>query len=502
MLLLRRFYALKALLIWLSLSVAVTAETSPKAALSNFDLVIPSNLSKNPQLRQLIAQNLPRKALVIGNAAYREGRLNNPVNDANAVAKALLDLGFDVNPRTNLNKRSMDEEIEQFSQELTEGGVGVFYYAGHGVQVKGENYLIPLEAQLKREKDVQYDAYPLGKVINAMEAAKTRINILIIDACRDNPFYRRWRSPNRGLTRVRGLEEVEATQGWVIAFATAPGEVAEDGEKSANSPFTYHLLRHLKNPNEDVVLMLRKVRKDVLQVTNGEQKPWVREFLVDSFSFNQVRTTPPSPTPPESTIESEPTPSSSPSPETTTPPSEIPSSTRTLISQATGVDYTQLRELLQARQWKEADQLTLELMLAAANRKEEKWLDRESIENFSCEDLRIIDQEWVTASDGKFGFSVQKKLWEQVGSPQLEAPIETWRQFWINIGWKTGTTEDSQGYLSYNALYEGLEERIQKVPEGHLPLAFDDTFGGDGGVRGLGVWIGGFFFPRTIACEL
>ncbi|MGB5769339.1 MAG: caspase family protein, partial [Crocosphaera sp.] len=202
MLLLRRFYALKALLIWLSLSVAVTAETSPKAALSNFDLVIPSNLSKNPQLRQLIAQNLPRKALVIGNAAYREGRLNNPVNDANAVAKALLDLGFDVNPRTNLNKRSMDEEIEQFSQELTEGGVGVFYYAGHGVQVKGENYLIPLEAQLKREKDVQYDAYPLGKVINAMEAAKTRINILIIDACRDNPFYRRWRSPNRGLTRV------------------------------------------------------------------------------------------------------------------------------------------------------------------------------------------------------------------------------------------------------------------------------------------------------------
>lgn len=252
MLLLRRFYALKALLIWLSLSVAVTAETSPNAPVSNLDFVIPSNLSENRQIRQLIAQNLPRKALVIGNGAYREGGLNNPVNDANAVSKALRDLGFDVSYRTNLNLRSMDEEIEQFSQELTEGGVGVFYYAGHGVQVKGDNYLIPLEAQLKREKDVKYDAYPLGKVINAMEAAKTRINILIIDACRDNPFYRRWRSPIRGLTTVRGLEDVEATQGWVIAFATSPGEVAEDGEESSHSPFTYHLLRHLKTPNEDI----------------------------------------------------------------------------------------------------------------------------------------------------------------------------------------------------------------------------------------------------------
>ena len=400
MLLLRRFYALKALLIWLSLSVAVTAETSPNASFSNLDLVLPSNLSANPQLRQLIAQNLPRKALVIGNAAYREGGLNNPVNDANAVAKALRDLGFDVSSRTNLNLRSMDEEIEQFSQELTEGGVGVFYYAGHGVQVKGENYLVPLEAQLKREKDVKYDAYPLGKVINAMEAAKTSINILIIDACRDNPFYRRWRSPNRGLTSVRGLEEVEATQGWVIAFATAPGEVAEDGQKSANSPFTYHLLRHLKNPNEDVVLMFRKVRRDVLKTTNYEQKPWVREFLVDSFSFNRVRTTSSPLTPPESTIESEPTPSSTSSPETTTPPSEIPSNTRTLISKSTGVDYTQLRELLQAQKWEEADQLTRDLMLKVSDTRGR--LNQQSVRKFPCEDLQIINQEWVEASYGKF----------------------------------------------------------------------------------------------------
>ncbi|MGK7886549.1 MAG: caspase domain-containing protein [Crocosphaera sp.] len=240
----------------------------------------------NPQSRQLIAQNLPRKALVIGNAAYRKGGLNNPVNDANAVAKALRDLGFDVTPRTNLNLRSMHEEIEQFSQELTEGGVGLFYYAGHGVQVQGENYLIPLEAQLKREKDVKYDAYPLGKVMNTMEVAKTRINILIIDACRDNPFYRSWRSQNRLITRVKGLEELEANQGWFIAFATAPGMVAEDGKEFSNSPFTYHLLRHLKTPGEDIDLMFRRVKKDVLKATNNEQRPWVRNGLLDPFHLN------------------------------------------------------------------------------------------------------------------------------------------------------------------------------------------------------------------------
>lgn len=465
MLSLKRFYALKTLLIWLSLSVAVTAETSPNPSLSNLDLVIPSDLSANPQLRQLIAQNLPRKALVIGNAAYGEGGLNNPVNDANAVAKALRDLGFDVTPRTNLNLRSMDEEIEQFGQELTEGGVGVFYYAGHGVQVKGENYLIPLEAQLKREKDAQYDAYPLGKVINAMEAAKTRINILIIDACRDNPFYRRWRSPNRGLSGVRGLEELEANQGWFIAFATDPGNVAEDGEESSHSPFTYHLLRHLKTPDEDIDLMFRRVKKDVLKATNNEQRPWVRNGLLDPFHLNPSIATTSPPTPPESRVDiwlpGEGI--------TVDVPEPIPlSSTRPLISETTGVDYTRLRELLQARKWKEADQLTHELILGVANRKDKGWLDTKSIENFSCEDLGIIDQEWVTASDGKFGFSVQKKIWKQVGNPQPNGSIEAWRQLWINLGWKKGTITDYGGYVYYEDLsWEDTD--FQKAPEGHFP---------------------------------
>ncbi|MGK7930257.1 MAG: caspase family protein [Microcystaceae cyanobacterium] len=491
-----RFSALNALFLWLSVSVSVAAENSLTPTLYELDLDTPPQLSQELPLKQIIAQNIPKKALVIGNGAYSEARLKNPVNDANAVAKALQDLGFDVNAPTNLDLRQMDAEIERFAQELTEGGVGVFYYAGHGVQVNSENYLIPLDAELDYENDVKYDAVPLGKVINAMEAAKTKVNILIIDACRDNPFYRRWGSRSRGLTTVRGLEDVEATQGWVIAFATAPGDVAEDGWNSDHSPFTYHLLRHLKNPNQDVILMLRDVRNDVLAVTNNEQRPWVREFLTESFYFNPVAVNP--------TPRPQPLPSPSPQPTTArvTPPSPSPSPIKPpanntpLISRATNVDYTPLRELLQAGKWKEADLLTWNLMLAAAKREDEGWLDRNSLENFACEDLAIMDQEWKDTSNGKFGFGIQKKLWQEVGSPKWNDPREAWRRLYIRLGWKTGTEYEWTGYVAYN----NLTFNPQNAPEGHLPRAFLAIWE----VWGGGVWgkIIGVFFSRTATCKL
>lgn len=463
----QRSIALKALLIWLSVSFSVSAENSLTPSLSDLELDTPPRLSQELLLKQIIAQNISKKALVIGNSAYQEGKLRNPVNDAKAVAKALQELGFDVNPQTDLDLRSMDEEIERFSSELKEGGVGVFYYAGHGVQVNGENYLIPLNADLKREKDVLFDAYPLGKVINAMESAKTKVNILIIDACRDNPFYRRWGSQKRGLTAVRGLEEVEATQGWVIAFATAPGDVAEDGGNLDNSPFTYHLLRHLKNPNQKILEMLRDVRNDVVRATNYTQKPWVEEFLLDDFYFNPVAVNS-SPSPqPTTAIITRPSPSPS--------PIKPPSNNTPLISRATGVNYSELRQLLQAGKWKEADQLTYDLMLAAAKREDEGWLDTNSLENFACEDLAIMDQEWSNASNGKFGFGVQKKLWQEVGSPKDDAPIETWRRLYIRLGWKTGTENESSGYVDY----DNLTFNPQNAPEGHLPrFGWMEGFGG------------------------
>jgi uncharacterized caspase-like protein len=134
-----------------------------------------------------------RKALVIGNGNYEEGRLQNSLNDATDIAKALEELGFEVTLVQNLDLRSMEAAIDDFSRQLRKGGVGVFYYAGYGVQVEGENYLIPLKAKLLKGSDVRYEAVALGKVLNAMEAAENGVNgvnIVILDACRDNPFYR------------------------------------------------------------------------------------------------------------------------------------------------------------------------------------------------------------------------------------------------------------------------------------------------------------------------
>ncbi len=144
--------------------------------------------SFNP-LNRLKAES-PRTALIIGNGDYQEVPLSNPVNDATDISQALEELGFEVILLKNKDMREMEEAIDVFHRKLRQGGIGVFYYAGQGVQVEGENYLIPLKAKLRYEKDVRYEAIPVGKVLSAMEAAKNQVNIVIIDACRDNPFYR------------------------------------------------------------------------------------------------------------------------------------------------------------------------------------------------------------------------------------------------------------------------------------------------------------------------
>jgi WD40 repeat protein len=229
-----------------------------------------------PQQRQLIAQRQSRIALVIGNAAYDEGALANPVNDATDIAAAFEELGFEVTLLQNQNKREMDEAIEAFSRKLRRGSVGVFYYAGHGIQVDGENYLIPIKAKLQNEKDARYDAVPLGKALNAMEASGNLWNVVIIDACRDNPFYRRWyRSMN-----TRGLTAVTPPNGTIIAYSTKAGTVAEDGTGQRNSPFTSALLRKLKTVNLDVRLLFGEVTALVAQKTSRKQVPWTESNLI------------------------------------------------------------------------------------------------------------------------------------------------------------------------------------------------------------------------------
>ncbi|BAY17951.1 peptidase C14 caspase catalytic subunit p20 [Anabaenopsis circularis NIES-21] len=226
-------------------------------------------------------QRQHRTALIIGNSNYKlADTLANPVNDATDIANSLQQLGFDVILLKDADLRQMEEALESFNRRLRQGGVGLFYYAGHGLQVDGENYLIPVNARLEREQDVRYEAMAMGKVLNVMEDAANDANFIILDACRNNPFSRQWRSLQRGLAAP-----TQSVKGTLIAYSTAPGKVALDGD-GRNSPYTTALLRNINTPSLDVEQMFKQVRAEVLQTTIGKQTPWESSSLVGSFAFN------------------------------------------------------------------------------------------------------------------------------------------------------------------------------------------------------------------------
>jgi multiple sugar transport system substrate-binding protein len=223
---------------------------------------------------------LKRIALVIGNSSYKANGLKNPANDAHDISGKLEKLGFEVVKVINANKQQMKEAIRNFGDRLSKNPdtLGLFFYAGHGCQVKGINYLLPVDADIKGEDEVEFNAIDVGFVLAKMETAGNRINILILDACRDNPF-RSFRSASRGLTVV------EAPKSSLIVYATAPGSVAADG-KGRNGVFTGALLKNLdKNPDMDIELFIRNVRKDVMVETGNEQVPWTSSSLTESISF-------------------------------------------------------------------------------------------------------------------------------------------------------------------------------------------------------------------------
>lgn len=226
-----------------------------------------------------------RVALVIGNAEYyvEVGRLSNPVNDAIDMATALEGLGFDkVILQTNSNLREMKEGLDEYYEAVRNGYAGVFYYAGHGIQSEGENFLIPIDARLSTEGDLQYEALPLGQVLSRMDEAESRINIVILDACRNNPFDRNWRSVSS-----RGLATVEAAAGFFIAYATEPGGVASDGT-GRNGTFTSALLSLIRTPDIEVETLFKQVRASVHNSTHGEQTPWDASSLIGNFAFNST----------------------------------------------------------------------------------------------------------------------------------------------------------------------------------------------------------------------
>ena len=415
-----------------------------------------------PPLLAQTAEKPNRIALVIGNANYSQGKLLNPVNDANDIATALREVGFEVILVTDADLRKMEEAVEQLGSKLKRGGVGLFYYAGHGVQVNGENYLIPLQSRINRAQDVRYEALPVGKLLGAMEDAENDMNIVVLDACRDNPYARQWRS------NQTGLASVQSATGTLIAYATKPGGLTEDGQRR-NGTYTSHLLKHIRTPGLEVELLFKKVREGVLQETNGQQIPWESSSLIGSFAFNSTLTEPTlarkNPTKsPNSSNRPRPLPSFSASPPNS-------SSQPILISKTTGVDYTKLRNLLVAGKWKEADRETPRAMLQAAKREKEGWFRTEDINKFACEDLRLIDQFWRESSQGKFGFRVQKEIWIKNGSPteDWEKYKKNWRQFYIDVGWKTEESgvESGEGYVSYENLGAFKDSNLSR--RGNLP---------------------------------
>ncbi|MBF0186436.1 MAG: caspase family protein [Magnetococcales bacterium] len=236
-------------------------------------LAVPVEASEAPATR--------RVALVIGNWHYTNSPLFNPEHDAQGMSDSLKRLGFDVIYRTNVDKKGFRQAVRAFGDAIRGAGVGLFYYAGHGIQVNGQNYLIPVGADIQRQDEVIDEAIAANLVLRKMERAKNRLNIVMLDACRDNPFTRSWRT--RG-GRGPGLAQMDAPSGTIISYSTSPGSVASDGT-GKNSPYTKHLLHNMKVPGLAIEQLFKRVRIGVDEETAGRQTPWESSSLKGDFFF-------------------------------------------------------------------------------------------------------------------------------------------------------------------------------------------------------------------------
>lgn len=226
-----------------------------------------------------------RLALVIGNAEY-EGKgnsLRNPINDANDVSAKLKTLGFDVTTILDASLLEMDDAIDAFGRKAKDYHVALFYYSGHGLQSKGDNYMVPVDAELRSEADVRYKCTPLNLLLAKLEESECPMKLVVLDACRDNPFERSW---SKGLGS-KGLSVVNAPKGTLISYATSPGRTAADGT-GRNSPYTTAFLESLDMPNLSLSDFFDNVGTSVLEKTNDEQTPWIAKSpFRGSFYFNR-----------------------------------------------------------------------------------------------------------------------------------------------------------------------------------------------------------------------
>lgn len=220
-----------------------------------------------------------RVALVIGNGGYTDAPLPNALNDAADMAKELKAAGFNVVHRENASLRDMTLALREFGDLLGKSSTGVFYFAGHGLQVRGRNFLVPVGADIAREDEVQFAALDLAAVMEKLDTARNPVNLVILDACRNNPFGKRF------ATAAQGLAQVDAPPGTLIAFSTAPGSVAADGT-GRNGLYTRHLLEQMRKPGAPVEETFKMVRAAVRKESAGRQIPWESTSLETHFAFH------------------------------------------------------------------------------------------------------------------------------------------------------------------------------------------------------------------------
>lgn len=259
-------------------SINPNTATTPSSALK---AEVPNQLLKSiPSGREAITREA-RTALVIGNSAYINSPLRTPQNDSHAIGALLRNLNFDVTLVENGNRRDMIAAIEDFGRKLrSKGGVGLVFYAGHGMQIKGRNYLIPVDAKIGSEVTAVSETVDLDLLLVTMAESGTRINVVILDACRDNPFERRFRGAGGGLAPMNASD----AKGTLIAYSTDPGKTASDGD-SSHSPYTQALIEALPLPNLTIEQVFKHVRRKVQDLTAGAQTPWETSSLTGEFSF-------------------------------------------------------------------------------------------------------------------------------------------------------------------------------------------------------------------------
>jgi hypothetical protein len=225
-----------------------------------------------------------RVALVVGNANYKVRPLKNPRNDADDISRSLRSSGFEVIDLRDASLQQMRNGVRQFGDRLINNDVGLVYYSGHGVEVKGRNYFIPVNADIQREDEIADQGLDVSLILEKMNTAGKGVNILIVDACRDDPFGRSFRSSSRGLAQM------DAPRGTIIAYATSPGKVASDGDpRERNSPYTKNLVKAMQQPNKPIEQVFKEVRRAVQEETKNQQTPWENTSLSGDFYFRVQR---------------------------------------------------------------------------------------------------------------------------------------------------------------------------------------------------------------------